>query len=70
MQTIVSLVSANMGVSILPKSIQEAQRHGVVYKPIHVGGVNVEQLAKIAIVWRIDDNSPTMNRFLEVGLNS
>lgn len=69
MQTIVSLVSANMGVSILPESIQEAQRHGVVYKPIRVGGVNVEQLAKIAIVWRIDDNSPTMNRFLEVGLD-
>lgn len=69
MQTIVSLVSANMGVSILPESIQEAQRHGVVYQPIRVGGVNVEQLAKIAIVWRIDDNSPTMNRFLEVGLD-
>ena len=34
MQTIVSLVSANMGVSILPESIQEAQRQGVVYKPI------------------------------------
>ena len=69
MQTIVSLVSANMGVSILPESIQEAQRHGVVYQTIRVGGVNVDQLAKIAIVWRIDDNSPTMNRFLEVGLD-
>lgn len=69
MQTIVSLVSANMGVSILPESIQEAQRHGVVYKSIRVGGLNVEQLAKIAIVWRIDDNLPTMNRFLEVGLD-
>jgi DNA-binding transcriptional LysR family regulator len=65
MQTIVSLVSANMGVSILPASIQEAQRQGVVYKPIRSSEVSKEQLATIAIVWRIDDNSPTMNRFLE-----
>jgi DNA-binding transcriptional LysR family regulator len=65
MQTIVSLVSANMGVSILPESIREAQRQGVVYKPIRSSDVSKEQLATIAIVWRMNDNSPTMNRFLE-----
>ncbi len=68
MQTIVSLVSANMGVSILPESIQEASRQGVVYKPIRVGTVSVEKLAAIALVWRINDRSPTVNRFLEVVL--
>jgi DNA-binding transcriptional LysR family regulator len=68
MQTIVSLVSANMGVSILPESIQEAQRKGVVYKPIRSGALSVEKLAKIAIVWRIEDDSPTMNRLLEIAL--
>jgi DNA-binding transcriptional LysR family regulator len=68
MQTIVSLVSANMGVSILPESIQEAQRQGVVYKPIRSGFLNAEKLAKIAIVWRLKDPSPTMNRLLEIAL--
>jgi DNA-binding transcriptional LysR family regulator len=78
MQTIVSLVSANMGVSILPASIQEAQRQGVVYKPILSRSVRFaeskdlsgEKLATIAIVWRINDDSPTMNRFLEIALGS
>ena len=59
MQTIVSLVSANLGVSILPASIQEAQRQGVVYKPIHnlANGLPLtECLAKISIVWRTNDD--------------
>jgi DNA-binding transcriptional LysR family regulator len=68
MQTIVSLVSANMGVSILPESIKEAPRQGVVYKPIRVGTVSVEKLATISLIWRINDRSPTVNRFLEVVL--
>jgi DNA-binding transcriptional LysR family regulator len=69
MQTIVSLVSANMGVSILPESIQEAQRQGVVYKPIRSESLSVEKLATIAIVWRRKDPSPTMNKLLEIALD-
>jgi DNA-binding transcriptional LysR family regulator len=69
MQTIVSLVSANMGVSILPASIQEIQRQGVVYKPIKSRSLEVEQLATISIVWRLNDDSPTMNRLLEIVLD-
>jgi DNA-binding transcriptional LysR family regulator len=68
MQTIVSLVSANMGVSILPASIQEAQRQGVVYKPIRSSTLTVDKLATIALIWRTNDNSPPVNRFLEVVL--
>jgi DNA-binding transcriptional LysR family regulator len=68
MQTIVSLVSANMGVSILPESIQEAQRHGVVYRPI-AESFGIEKLATIAIVWRMNDDSPTIQRLLEIVLN-
>jgi DNA-binding transcriptional LysR family regulator len=68
MQTIVSLVSANMGVSILPTSIQEAQRQGVIYKPIQAGSISVDQLAKIAIIWRINEESPTINRLIEIVL--
>ena len=72
MQTIVSLVSANLGVSILPASIQEVQRYGVVYKPIqnHTLPVStrLSQLASISIVWRTNDDSPTMNKLLEIAL--
>jgi DNA-binding transcriptional LysR family regulator len=72
MQTIVSLVSANMGVSILPASIQSAHRQGVIYKPIQTStelvSLGVEKLATIAIVWRLNDDSPTMNRLLEIVL--
>jgi DNA-binding transcriptional LysR family regulator len=72
MQTIVSLVSANMGVSILPASIQEVQRDGVVYKPIQdpivPASTLTQQLATIAIGWRTDDDSPIVHRLLEIGL--
>jgi DNA-binding transcriptional LysR family regulator len=73
MQTIVSLVSANLGVSILPESIQEVQRYGVVYKPIQDPIVPVStlvrRLATISIGWRTNDDSPTMNRLLEIALD-
>jgi DNA-binding transcriptional LysR family regulator len=68
MQTIVSLVSANMGVSILPASIQEAQRQGVVYRPI-AASLGIEKLATMAIVWRLNDDSPTIKALLEIVLN-
>ncbi len=72
MQTIVSLVSANMGVSILPASIQEVQRYGVVYKPIQdpivPASTLVQRLATIAIGWRTDDDSPIVHRLLEIGV--
>lgn len=70
MQTIVSLVSANMGISILPESIQEVQRQGVVYKPLISNTASSEKLATIAIVWRLNDPSPTINRLLEIALKS
>ena len=70
MQTIVSLVSANMGVSILPASIQEVQRQGVVYKPLLYNTSSVDKLATIAIVWRLNDRSPTIHRLLEIALKS
>jgi DNA-binding transcriptional LysR family regulator len=70
MQTIVSLVSANMGVSIVPESIQQVQRAGVVYKPIQdltpLGSKQLLRLATIAIVWRTNDDSPTVSRLLEI----
>ena len=70
MQTTISLVSANLGVSIVPESIQQVQRAGVVYKPIQdltpIGTRQLLRLATIAIVWRNTDDSPTVIRLLEI----
>jgi DNA-binding transcriptional LysR family regulator len=63
-QTIVSLVSANMGVSIVPKSTEDIQRQGVVYKPI----LNDAPVVSIALIWRTNDCSPTVSRLLEIAL--
>jgi DNA-binding transcriptional LysR family regulator len=63
-QTIISLVSANMGVSIVPKSTQDIQRQGVVYKPI----LDLTPPVSMAIVWRTNDDSPTVTRLLEIAL--
>jgi DNA-binding transcriptional LysR family regulator len=62
MQTIVSLVAAEMGIAIVPASLQNLQRTGVVYRPMQ------EQTPKaaIALVWRHQDASPTVQRFLAI----
>jgi DNA-binding transcriptional LysR family regulator len=64
-QTIISLVSANMGVSIVPKSTQDIQRQGVIYKSI----LDDTPVAAIALIWRTNDNSPTVAKLLEITLN-
>jgi DNA-binding transcriptional LysR family regulator len=61
MQTIVSLVAAEMGVAIVPASLQNLQRKGVVYKPL----AEVTPLVAIALVWR-KFPSPAVQRFVEV----
>jgi DNA-binding transcriptional LysR family regulator len=62
MQTIVSLVAAQMGVAIVPASLQNLQRTGVIYKAVE------EPTPKVAIasIWRHDDLSATVQRFLEI----
>jgi len=62
MQTIVSLVAAEMGVAIVPASLQHLQRTGVVYKNLQ------EKTPEVAInmIWQCHDTSPTVQRFLEV----
>jgi DNA-binding transcriptional LysR family regulator len=62
MQTIVSLVAGGMGVAIVPESLQNLQRTGVVYKSLQ------EPTPQIAIVmiWRRNDTSPTVQRFFEI----
>lgn len=61
-QTIISLVAAEMGIAIVPVSIQNLQRTGVVYR--HLREPTPE--AAIAVVWRSDDASPTVAQFLNM----
>ena len=62
MQTIISLVSAELGVAIVPASLRNLARTGVRY--VDLAG-EVPSL-ETGVVWRGDDLSPTLNRFLQV----
>lgn len=61
MQTIVSLVAAEMGVAIVPASMQNFQRSGVVYKALPESTC----IVAIALIWRSDPTA-AVQRFLEV----
>ena len=61
MQTIVSLVAAEMGVAIVPASMQNFQRSGVVYKALPES----TSIVAIALIWR-SDPTEAVQRFLEV----
>ncbi|HTI18684.1 MAG TPA: LysR family transcriptional regulator [Trinickia sp.] len=62
MQTIVSLVSAGMGVALVPQSLRNLRRTGVVYRPIAGGAPIVET----GLVWRTADVSPVLAAFIEI----
>jgi DNA-binding transcriptional LysR family regulator len=60
--TLLSLVAAGMGVSILPNHVQTLQREGVVYRSLQSTTLN----RRIAIVWRQEDSSIVLRQFLKV----
>jgi DNA-binding transcriptional LysR family regulator len=62
MQTIVSLVAGGVGVALVPASLQNLQRVGVVYKALQGQTPELE----MAIVWRRDNSSPILREFLKV----
>lgn len=59
MQTIVSLVSAGIGVAWVPESMTRLQRPGVVYRPV----VGVALRARTSLVWR-EPAPPVVDRFV------
>lgn len=62
MQTIVSLVSANFGIALVPKSVSNLQRTGVDY--VEMAG-NVPVL-ETGLAWREGDTGPVLGAFLSV----
>lgn len=62
MQTIVSLVSAGMGVALVPRSLRHLRRTGVVYRPL---AGNVRSI-ETGLVWRSAEVSPVLAAFIEI----
>ncbi len=64
MQTIISLVSAEMGVALAPASLRNLARTGVRY--VELAGE--APVLETGLVWREDDQTPTLARFLDIAL--
>ncbi|WDD94977.1 LysR substrate-binding domain-containing protein [Burkholderia sp. FERM BP-3421] len=62
MQTIVSLVSAGMGVALVPQSLRNLRRTGVIYRPLAADAPVVET----GLAWRTGDVSPVLAAFIEI----
>ena len=61
MQTIISLVSAGLGVALIPASMRHLGRTGVVYRELREKSPQTEVL----VAWRKSDNAPALQRFVE-----
>ncbi|MEX0960052.1 MAG: LysR substrate-binding domain-containing protein [Burkholderiales bacterium] len=66
MQTIVSLVSAELGVSLIPDSLKNLQRTGVVYRQLK----ETSPLTEIHLAWRRQDALPALRLFLDLATSA
>lgn len=62
MQTIISLVSAGMGIALVPASLRNLARSGVAY--VELGGS--APVLETGITWRTDDTTATIAHFVAV----
>jgi DNA-binding transcriptional LysR family regulator len=62
MQTIVSLVSAGMGLALVPQSVCNLMRPGVEYRAL----ADPTPMVETGIAWRRDNASPVLKGFLEL----
>ena len=61
--TIVGLVASNVGIALMPASLERnLRRSGVVYKPIE----GTPPTVKMGVVWRRDADSPVLQSFLGI----
>ena len=59
-QTMTSLVAAGLGISIMPESVANLGRKGVVYRPLK----GVTTRAQVVAAFRADHGSPPLDKFL------
>lgn len=62
MQTIISLVSAGMGIALVPASLRNLARAGVVYMDLG----DTAPVLETGITWRSGDTTPTIERFVSI----
>lgn len=62
MQTIVGLVAGGMGVALVPASLQNLPRAGVVYRTVR----GLSSTVEMGVVWRRDERNPVVRSFLKV----
>jgi len=62
MQTIVSLVSAHMGMALVPQSVSNLMRPGVEYRAL----TDPTPLVETGLAWRRDHQSPVLQGFLDL----
>lgn len=62
MQTIISLVSAGLGLALVPASLRRMARSGVRYVDLE----GSSPILETGLAWRRDDEAPVLARFLDV----
>ena len=62
MQTIISLVAGGFGVSLVPASVGQVDRSGVVFRPFAGPMPTIE----LAVAWRRGPGTPVRDEFLSV----
>jgi DNA-binding transcriptional LysR family regulator len=62
MQTIVGLVSAGMGIALVPQSVSNLKRPGVEYRSL----AGKPPWVETGLAWRRDNHSPVLSAFLEL----
>jgi DNA-binding transcriptional LysR family regulator len=60
MVTILGLVAGEMGISLLPVSVQNLQRQGVVYRPLQKAAL----INPLRALWRSEDESAVLAQFI------
>ena len=64
MQTIISLVSAGLGIALVPQSLRNLGRTGIRYLSLMEKAPHLET----GLVWRRDDRSPTVTHFIQMAM--
>jgi len=62
MQTIVGLVASGIGVALVPASLRNFRRKGVVYKRVR----SLSPTLEMGVVWRRGHSSAVLSAFLDV----
>nr|WP_235949716.1 LysR family transcriptional regulator [Paenibacillus apii] len=60
MHTIVNLVASGLGISVVPSSVKNFRRPGIVYKNF----IEKPPQINLSLAWRMDDKSPALRFFL------